>query len=193
MKTISEEYLRELDRLHNDRSRPRGFGGKVKNLGTFWEYVAEYKPTSILDYGCGKGVVTQSIIEETVNLSRTSGRYTSNHKVQIVHGYDPAVPDKNTIPLSEYDCVFSIDVLEHIEPDLIDNVLQHFNQLSKTFIWSRIDTLPALKKLSDGRNAHLILENQDWWNNKFSQNIDGEIVYSNLGKKGKLDICVKKT
>ncbi len=34
-------------------------------------------------------------------------------------------------------------------------------QLGTKYIWLCIDTLPARKKLADGRNAHLILENKN--------------------------------
>jgi len=43
----------------------------------------------------------------------------------------------------------------------------------------------------DGRNAHLILQDKEWWANKLTQR-QGKIVYIELGKKGKLDVAIEK-
>lgn len=37
-------------------------------------------------------------------------------------------------------------------------------------------TVPALKELPDGRNAHLIVQNQDWWIPRFRQRFFLEAV-----------------
>ena len=88
--------------------------------------------------------------------------------------------------------IFCNDVLEHVEPKFITHVLQDINNLTKEYVWLRIDTLPARKKLSDGRNAHLIIENKQWWLNLIQEQINGNIVYSELNKKGKLDVAIEK-
>ena len=51
-------------------------------------------------------------------------------------------------PDSAFDLVFRNDVLEHIEPDYIANVLQDINDYANKYIWLRIDTKPARKELS---------------------------------------------
>jgi hypothetical protein len=62
--------------------------------------------------------------------------------------------------------VACIDVLEHIEPDLIDNVLDDLQRLTQEIGFYSISTEPAEKTLPDGRNAHLILQSPHWWLNK---------------------------
>jgi hypothetical protein len=52
--------------------------------------------------------------------------------------------------------------------------------------------VPARKRLSDGRNAHLILEGEQWWLDKIKDHTDIKVVYSNLDRKGKLDIAGTK-
>ena len=93
---------------------------------------------------------------------------------------------------TEVECVFSNDVLEHIEPEFLNQVLGHINLLSTKYVWLRIDTKPARKRLSDGRNAHLILEDQTWWTEQINRYVDGTIVYNNLNDKGKLDVAIEK-
>lgn len=174
----SNEYITQLQSLHNDEGRPQGFGGKVKDLGKFYHFINEWNPKSLLDYGCGKGVILAHLIEKYPNIKCT--------------GYDPAVPMFSKIKKQNFDCVFSNDVLEHIEPNMIDLVLNDINLKALNYIWLRIDTIPARKELPDGRNAHLILQSPKWWTAKLSKFIDGNIIYSNLNKKGKFDIAIKK-
>jgi hypothetical protein len=175
---LSEEYKKQLKQLHLDKSRPRGFGGKIKDLGEFYTFMNKWQPSTLLDYGCGKGII----------LAHLKEKYPQT----TIFGYDPAVNLYEKNSNIKVECLFSNDVLEHIEPNYINDVLTHINLLAEKFIWLRIDTLPARKKLPDGRNAHLILENKDWWENRIHKFITGKIVYSALTKKGKLDIAIEK-
>jgi len=174
----SDKYIQQLQSLHSDKTRPQGFGGKTKKLGKFHNFMKEWNPNSLLDYGCGKGVILASLRDRYPNT--------------ICEGYDPAVSMFSSLKEKKFECVFSNDVLEHIEPEFLDAVLQHINNLSTKYVWLRIDTVPARKTLPDGRNAHLIQQSQDWWTKKLAQYINGNIVYNNLDKKGKLDVAITK-
>ena len=59
--------------------------------------------------------------------------------------------------------VACIDVLEHIEPQCLDSVLDHLAALTEGVAFLSIHTGPAVKVLSDGRNAHLTQEPMMWW------------------------------
>jgi hypothetical protein len=59
--------------------------------------------------------------------------------------------------------VTCIDVLEHIEPDCLDNVLDDLERLAEVLVFLTIHTGPAAKVLSDGRNAHLTQQPIEWW------------------------------
>ena len=128
-------------------------------------------------YGCGKAAI----------LNHLQVKYPKCNWV----GYDPAVDEYKHITQQTFDCVFSNDVLEHIEPECLHDVLDHIWQLGTKYIWLCIDTLPARKVLMDGRNAHLILEGKDWWQD-ILQKRDGKIVYIELGKKGKLYVAIER-
>lgn len=97
----------------------------------------------ILDYGCGQGRLKAGIGD-------------------CVREYDPAIEGKNADP-EPADLVVCTDVLEHIEPDNLDNVLSHIRSKVKKRAFLVISTRPATKMLPDGRNAHLIVQNADWW------------------------------
>ena len=177
-KLYTPEYIKQLQSLHNDRGRSKGFGGKVKKLGEFHNYIKLWNPSSLLDYGCGKGHIL-SYLKETYPTIR-------------IDGYDPALPMFSKVPNTLYDCVFSNDVLEHIEPEMLPSVLTHINHISVKYLWLRIDTAPARKVLPDGRNAHLIQESQEWWTRKLEQYINGKIIFNTLDSKGKLDVAIEK-
>lgn len=177
MNTFSESYLAELKRIHKDKSRPNGFGGKIKKMGKLEDFMFYWMPKDCLDYGCGKGFLTAHLQE-------------SYPKTSFGH-YDPAVEQWKDKPETTFDMVFSNDVLEHIEPAYIDNVLQEIDSYAKKFIWLRIDTQPARKFLTDGRNAHLIQEGETWWLEKIAKNIKKEVVYHEVTSKGKLDVALE--
>ena len=76
--------------------------------------------------------------------------------------FDPAIAVKEQTP-KPADVVVCTDVLEHVEPDYLDAVLVDLRRVTKVCLFVAISTKPANKNLSDGRNAHLIVESADWW------------------------------
>jgi hypothetical protein len=55
------------------------------------------------------------------------------------------------------------DVLEHVEPERLAAVLQHLRDLTWRGGYFTVATRESNKWLSDGRNAHLIIESVAWW------------------------------
>jgi hypothetical protein len=105
--------------------------------------------TEILDYGAGKGRLGQSLCEYV-------------RSPFTVHHYDPAIPEWSAPPAP---CKFvaCIDVLEHIEPELLDNVLDDLKRVTLAAGIFTVHVEPAKKLLPDGRNAHLIQQPSEWW------------------------------
>ena len=93
----------------------------------------------------------------------------------IIAEYDPAIPGKDAEPEPQ-DIVVCINVLEHAEPDCLADVLSHIQALSLGGVLFIIDTVPAQKTLADGRNAHLIVEDLDWWNTILSDYFDIKVA-----------------
>ena len=109
---------------------------------------------SVLDYGCGKGLLVKKLL---------------NHFGQSlnVKGYDPGIPEYD-IQYSPADIVTCFDVLEHIEPENISAVLDDISNNTLGVFICIIDLLPAQKKLVDGRNAHLLIAPPGWWLDKLT-------------------------
>lgn len=102
----------------------------------------------LLDYGCGSNL----------SLRET---FKPNRKVTY-QAYDPGVPEYAGEPMPA-ELVTCIDVLEHIEPECLDDVLDHLESLVELVFFCSIHTGPAGKVLDDGRNAHLIQKSMEWW------------------------------
>ncbi|MCF8187114.1 MAG: hypothetical protein K9J28_09910 [Sulfuritalea sp.] len=84
--------------------------------------------------------------------------------------YDPAFPEYG-VPKAA-DLVCCIDVLEHIEPHFIDNVIFDLSKITTKFGFFTIHMGPAGKFLSDGRNAHLIQQPTSYWLEKLVKYFD---------------------
>lgn len=150
---ITEQYRAEQEALHakgNYGTASLQFGDIISAL------IDQTKADSILDYGCGS----------MRNLLRV---LNPDRDVRYI-GYDPAI--SNFSIKEPCDLVVSIDVLEHIEPDLLDNVLDDLMMLTSRWAFFTIHTGPAVKVLSDGRNAHLIQKPASWWLPKLMQRWD---------------------
>jgi hypothetical protein len=103
----------------------------------------------LLDYGAGKMRLFESL------------KGLVSHPMRM-QAYDPGVPKLAGKPVPAQ-MVTCIDVLEHIEPDCLDAVLDDLHSLTKRIGFFSIHTGPAVKKLPDGRNAHLIQQPPVWW------------------------------
>lgn len=141
MTLITNEYCELNKQLHNDNKTYGTSGWKwathIINL------TKEYKTQDVLDYGCGK-----STLQEKLSFNITQ--------------YDPAILEFSQKPI-QHDIIVCTDVLEHIEPECLDGVLNDLRNLTKKVVFLTVATRPACKTLADGRNAHLTIENKDWW------------------------------
>lgn len=97
----------------------------------------------VLDYGCG-----QRTLEKSLPFP--------------IRNYDPCVPGLDAPP-EPADIVVCTDVLEHVEPDCIDEVLDDLRRVTRDAGLFLVATRPAENVLADGRNAHLIQEPKSWW------------------------------
>ena len=108
----------------------------------------------LLDYGCGR------------NLSLT--RTLKPKRKFKYQAYDIGVP-KYCEPPVPAQMVACIDVIEHIEPDYLEDVLDHLEELTEEVLFISVHTGPAGKVLDDGRNAHLIQQPMEWWLPKIAE------------------------
>lgn len=146
MQLISEEYRSLNTDLH---SNPAYGVSSVRHVGMVCSIAQKFETQDILDYGCGKSMLARNI---PFNIQE----------------YDPAIKEHAEEP-KPADIVVCTDVLEHIEPELLDNVLKHLKKLTKKAGFFTVATRPAKKILADGRNAHLIVQPAAWWEEKLKK------------------------
>ncbi len=142
---ISEKY-RKLNQDLHDRAV---FGQRgARHAGVVRDMLREFGSGAVLDYGCGRATLALELPEIRV------------------HCYDPAVPKFAADPPA-VDYVVCTDVLEHVEPECLSGVLAHLRaktlRLSHIVIATKLD---GRKKLADGRDPHLIVQDAEWWRTK---------------------------
>jgi hypothetical protein len=148
MPLISDYYRNQQKLLH----KAGGYGGMG---GTYYggmvaDVINRLEISHVLDYGCGSRL---SLVEGL------KGKVNHAFKYQP---YDPCVPVHSSPPVPA-ELVVCLDVLEHIEEDCIEDVLDHLEELTEAFGFFSIDTGPASKFMSDGRNAHVLQRPVEWW------------------------------
>lgn len=142
---MTDEYRRLLAHMH--QTNP-GFGtSAVRHWSADVQaFVQTMDSTDVLDYGCGK-----SDFAPVLGFG--------------IQRYDPAMIGLDTEPDPAW-LVLCIDVLEHIEPDCLENVLEDVREKTLFAAFMVISNRKAGHVLPDGRNAHLIVKNRDWWEGK---------------------------
>jgi len=147
---ISDEYREMQRQLH---SNPDYGVASVHYAPMVAQVIEAVGAGELLDYGAGKGRLG-------ITLRQHIGRPLT------IHHYDPAIPEWSAPP-QPCGFVACIDVLEHIEPALLDNVLDDLQRVTVGTGVFTVHTGRAVKVLSDGRNAHLIQRPPAWWLPKF--------------------------
>lgn len=143
---ISDEYRRLQEDLHGD---PLYGVASVKYAPLVADYIRKSKIKEVLDYGAGKGRLGEELdwlVPWELDMRR----------------YDPGVPQW-AAPAKPAEFVACIDVLEHVEPQLLPNVLDDLRRVTAGSGLFTVHTGPAGKVLADGRNAHLIQQPARWW------------------------------
>lgn len=145
---VSEDYRKQQVALHD--SGTYGGMGESSYAGIVAEVINRLEIGHLLDYGCGS------------RLSLAQGlKGKVGHKLKY-QAYDPCV-EKYSSPPVPAELVVCLDVLEHIEEDHIDEVLDHLEELTESIGFFSVDCGPALKNMSDGRNAHILQRPPEWW------------------------------
>ena len=152
---ISEDYRAMQQQLHKN---PDYGVASVHYAPLVAQVIEAVNVNELLDYGAGKGRLGMTLKQ---NMKRPL----------TIHHYDPAIPEWSA-PAQPCGFVACIDVLEHIEPALLDNVLDDLQRVTAGVGIFTVHTGPAVKFLTDGRNAHLIQQPPAWWLPKFLDRFD---------------------
>jgi hypothetical protein len=166
---VSDDYMTLLKSEHKTQHWGTSAGAMIDTLHN-WLLSNDAK--EVLDYGCGSSSFKNNIPKD------------APYKV---YEYDPGIEGKEGVQTPK-DFLICIDVLEHVEPNLIDNVIKQIADSIKIQGYLTIAMYPAMRILQDGRNAHLIIEDMPWWVNKLSQYLS---ILSITKTNQQLDVIVE--
>ncbi len=79
--------------------------------------IRDFRPESVLDYGCGKGLGADNLVYNYPDLSVTK--------------YDPFVEEFSQEPTGCFDLVICYNVLQIVEAEYLEAVLEHLDSLTK--------------------------------------------------------------
>ena len=142
MKLISQKYKLLNKELH-DTNKTYGKGG-AKHLKAVKKIRESYNCDTVLDYGCGKATLSEK------------ARFAVNN-------YDPCIVKYSARP-DPADLVVCTDVLEHVEIDLIGNVIADIHRLAVKVTYFVIALrYDKSKTMPDGSNPHKIVQPASDW------------------------------
>lgn len=148
---ITENYRAQQKVLHDDVKNPYGVVS-AQYAPMVAKMIDQNGVSELLDYGAGSRLTLIKTISENRLVKRKFD----------YRPYEPAIEMYSKAP-EPAEMVACIDVLEHIEPDLLENVLNDLKRVTKKIGLFTVSCVPAGKTLPDGRNAHLIQEPPEWW------------------------------
>lgn len=165
---ISKNYRKLNAVLHRDQI---GFGSAGWHwIGPLIHFMRLTQSTTLIDYGAGKGTLGVWMPPE-----------------YPVTNYDPVTFPDDPEPK---DFVACLDVMEHIEPDCLNDVIAHIRAKAVRAGLMVISMREAQKTLPDGRNAHLIVKGAEFWIPHFEAHF-GEVTRLELGRKDELVLLVQ--
>ena len=148
---ISPEYQEQQREMHGNPN----YGMASVQYAPMVAELIDMGAREILDYGCGKGRLGETLRQ----IREDTGK--PEHAFRL-YQYDPGIEGLDEPP-EPAELVCCIDVLEHVEPDCLDDVLDDLRRVTKRMGFFTIHTGPAQKTLPDGRNAHLIQADFRFW------------------------------
>lgn len=155
------DYAAEYGRLHKENlNHFSGYSTKV-SVSNIAALVEQIKPKRILDYGSGKGYQYLEL------------RMHEKWGGILPHCFDPGVKQLKRKPDGKFGGIICSDVMEHIERRDVNSTLRDiFSRAEeRAFVYFRIGTSLAKynKILSDGRNVHVTVMPEEWWNKQMEQ------------------------
>lgn len=142
---ITPEYQELLQRQHRETKWGNEKGHR--HINEVLALIERTKSTSIWDFGSGRSGLKNAL---------------RPHNITVVYEYDPGLPGKDQTP-AFVDLVVSCDVLEHVEPEFLPGTLRLLFNTAAKGLFLVIACRQAKAVLPDGTNAHLIVENPEWW------------------------------
>jgi len=162
--TIGPLYQEQLRKEH-DGSKWGSTGARYSGRDIL--RLLEERPYihSVLDFGAGKGSLEEFVQEWSLEVGGRQLDWTN---------YDPGIPEYDTLPDRDFDLVITTDVLEHVEPDLLEHVIKQLEARAGKVMYNDIACYPTGKLFGEGpykgEDLHLTVQSPQWWKDTFKAN-----------------------
>ena len=131
-------------------------------------YIQTYKPSSIIDYGCGIGAYLESGLNNNVTKLRgfdIGGDALVPYIIPSVSSHIEILDCTNKIETDKYDCVVSLETGEHIEPEgsdmFVDNICNSLNDGGVVLF--------SAAPPGQGGSGHINCQPKSFWIGKFQE------------------------
>ena len=162
MKLNPEQEVYEL--IYNDDAY--SYYGRSNHGHKAIEAIAQLKPTSLLDVGCGHNKFVQEIRE--LGVKALGVDFACKSADQIADILDLPFRDK------EFDFITAWDVLEHLLPDQVEQAFLEMKRVSSRFAFTiayDYASTPPPKKFKN-HNLHQTVRKPDWWKDKIDKHAE---------------------
>lgn len=167
--TIGLDYKEQLRKEHDgSKWGSTGFrysGEAIERL------VHRYRPSTGLDYGCGKGEVSVNVVDVD---------WTN---------YDPGIPGIDEKPPygKKFDIVVCTDVMEHVEEQYVDEVIKDLMKYTGTVLFVDIACYLTGKTFGEGpykgQDLHITVMSPDLWIARFEELASLQLLEAKNTKK----------
>jgi len=191
-----QELLEQYRMLHADGEVSRGLSAEetyagvslLRHCAEIRELIGKTGASSLLDYGCGKGIAYELSPIDIPGHGRVESLL--DYWDVDVHCYDPCHVPYSRLPEGRFCGVVSTDVLEHCPEDDLGWIVGELFAFADRFVFASIACYPALAHLPNGENAHLTIREPRWWEELFASaartrpNVGWRIVTDSLESSG---------
>ncbi len=162
--------MNQYQTLHLAGSPEQGIGATemfpgqslLEHVQPLMNLFAQYKFQSMLDYGCGKGMLYRPNNRISLPDGRTFSCLQELFGVDVTL-YDPAYMPYAMPPTAPAELVVCTDVLEHCSVEDVPWIVTELFSFATRFVYANIACYPAKKTLPNGENAHCTIAGVDWW------------------------------
>jgi hypothetical protein len=170
-----QELLQQYSTLHADGDRKRGLAAEQTYAGIslfrqcagIRELIQQTGASTILDYGCGKGIAYDLSPIDIPGEGRVES-LLDYWDVDSVHCFDPCYPPYANLPQGRFGGVICTDVLEHCPEDDLGWIVRELFSFADRFVFANVACYSALAHLPNGENAHLTIRDPQWWEALFA-------------------------
>lgn len=175
---INEDYLYFKDR-----------GFELKHAECVKQWNKYFKPTTVLDIGCGRGPYLRFWEDYTLSEGLELSQWAINNKICECEINQGDIKDYESIP-NYYDLVTVLDILEHLEEEDLQKALKNIHFLGeKNFLFSiPFEGDPNLY----GDHTHKIFKSKEWWLAELKKaGFKVEVTPENFYFKEQMVVCTK--